>query len=217
MSYKNMTTLFLADDHQLVRKSLRMLLEAEACFKILGEAGNGADTIEQVEKLKPDVLLLDLSIPKVHGLDVARYVATNTKTQVVVVSMFAAESYVLEALKNGARGYILKDSAPEQLIDAIKQVAAGQTYLADNLPQNEMLKLLGGKNLPEESMACLTRKEKIVLQMAAEGQTSNEIAQILNLSPRTIESHRASLMRKLKFKNQTDIVRFAIRKSLIAG
>ncbi|MGV3771940.1 MAG: response regulator [Verrucomicrobiales bacterium] len=212
-----MITLFLADDHQLVRKALKTLLEAEVCFQVVGEAGNGADTIELVEKLKPEILLLDLSIPKVHGLDVIRYITENTKTKVLVVSMFSSECYVLEALKNGARGYIVKDSAPDQLIAAIKQVAAGQTYLGDNLPQNEMLKLIGGKRSSEESLASLTRKEKIVLQLAAEGQSSNQIAQHLNLSPRTIESHRASLMRKLKFKNQTDIVRFAIRKSLIAA
>ncbi|MGV3773123.1 MAG: response regulator [Verrucomicrobiales bacterium] len=212
-----MTKLVLADDHHLVRKALKHMLEAEACFQVVAEAADGAETIQLVEQHKPEILLLDLSMPRVHGLDVIRYVAENTSTKVVVVSMFSSESYVLEALKNGARGYVLKESSPQTLVDAIRQVAAGQVFLSETLPQSELLSLFRGKFSPEESLASLTRKEKIVLQLAAEGFSSNEIAKLLVLSPRTIESHRSSLMRKLKLKNQTDIVRFAIRKKIIAA
>jgi DNA-binding NarL/FixJ family response regulator len=213
------TTIILADDHHLIRKSLRFLLEAESGFKVVAEAADGVETLEAVKKKRPDVLLLDLAIPRMHGLDVVQEVAKTTKTKVLIVSMHSAEAYVVEALANGAAGYILKHSMPVELITGIREVAAGRPYLSTELSRQDIMmgvksrgKADNGSNVLNE----LTRREKIVLQLAAEGHSSVEIGRMLFLSPRTVESHRASLMRKLKLRSQTDIVRFAVRKSIIS-
>jgi two-component system, NarL family, response regulator NreC len=136
-----MTTLILADDHHLVRKALKILLQAEAGFKVIGEASNGAEAIEMVRKKKPDILLLDLAMPRVHGLDVIRQITDGMRTKVIVVSMLSAEPYVVEALKCGARGYILKESMPDDLAEGIRQVSAGKTYLSETLPHKEILSM----------------------------------------------------------------------------
>jgi two-component system, NarL family, response regulator NreC len=212
-----MTTIILADDHHLVRKALKLLLQAEADFSIIAEAADGMEAIELVEKKKPDILLLDLAIPRTHGLDVIRHICKNNHTKVLVVSMHSADTYVIEAMKNGARGYVLKQSSPGDLIKAVRQVVAGGIYLSPSLPSREILAALrtnSGSAEKNDGMARVTRREKIVLQLAAEGNNNTQIAKLLYLSPRTVESHRASFMRKLKLRSQTDIVRFAIRKKI---
>jgi DNA-binding NarL/FixJ family response regulator len=214
-----MTTIILADDHQLVRKAFKVLLESEAGFQVIAEAADGMEAMELVEKKKPTILLLDLAIPRTHGLDVIREICKSSSTKILVVSMHAAETYVIEALKNGARGYVLKQSTPAELIKAVRQVCAGQIYLSPSLPAKEILSAVKNKNGDHkgaDGFPSLTRREKIVLQLAADGKNNTEIAKLLFLSPRTVESHRASFMRKLKLKSQTEIVRFAIRKNIIS-
>jgi DNA-binding NarL/FixJ family response regulator len=212
-----MTKIALADDHHLIRKSLRTMLEAEPGFEVVGEAADGRSAIALVENVQPDVLLLDLGMPRVHGLDVIAAVAKLT--QVLVVSMHSSESYVAEAFRNGARGYLVKESMPADLVRAIREVAAKKKYLSPGLPITA-LNVTGRRGLKPSSpepLALLTRREKVVLQMAAEGHNNIQIAKLLFLSPRTVESHRASFMRKLKLRSQTEIVRFALRKNLISA
>lgn len=214
------TTIILADDHHLVRKAFKVLLQAEPGFNVIAEAADGMEAIELVEKKKPDLLLLDLAIPRAHGLDVIRRVCKSKRTRVLVVSMHSADTYVIEAMKNGASGYVLKQSSPADLIKAVRLVSAGGTYFSPSLPAQEILasiKVAPGKSKPLDSFSSLTRREKIVLQLAAEGNNNTQIAKLLYLSPRTVESHRASLMRKLKLRSQTEIVRFAIRKNIISA
>jgi DNA-binding NarL/FixJ family response regulator len=215
-----MTTIILADDHQLVRKAFKVLLESEAGFQVIAEAADGMEAMELVEKKKPTILLLDLAIPRTHGLDVIREVCkSSATTKILVVSMHAADTYVIEALKNGARGYVLKQSTPAELIKAVRQVCAGHIYLSPSLPAKEILSAVKNRNGDQKGVdgfPSLTRREKIVLQLAADGKNNTEIAKLLFLSPRTVESHRASFMRKLKLKSQTEIVRFAIRKNIIS-
>jgi two-component system response regulator NreC len=214
------TTIILADDHQLVRKAFKVLLESENGFQVIAEAADGMEAMELVEKKKPTILLLDLAIPRTHGLDVIRQVCKNSSpTKILVVSMHSADTYVIEALKNGARGYVLKQSTPAELIKAVRQVCAGSIYLSPSLPAREILAAAKNKNGEQKAVdgfPSLTRREKIVLQLAADGKNNTEIAKLLYLSPRTVESHRASFMRKLKLKTQTEIVRFAIRKNIIS-
>ncbi len=214
------TTIILADDHHLVRKAFKVLLQAEVGLSVIAEAADGMEAIELVEKKNPDLLLLDLAIPRTHGLDVIRRICKSRRTRVLVVSMHSADTYVIEAMKNGASGYVLKQSSPADLIKAVRTVSAGGTYLSPSLPAQEILasiKVASGKNKASDSFSALTRREKIVLQLAAEGNNNTQIAKLLYLSPRTVESHRASLMRKLRLRSQTEIVRFAIRKNIISA
>jgi two-component system, NarL family, response regulator NreC len=214
-----MTTIALAEDHHVVRQGFRLVLAAQADFKLVGEAADGLEAVQLVQKNKPDVLLLDLMIPRLHGLEVTRQVRKeNPNTRVIILSMHADEPYVMEALRNGASGYVLKDCTSADLVEAVRTVAAGRRYLSPILAERA---LTGYVEHPGESeldvYETLTNRERLVLQLAAEGKTSGEIATALFISPRTAETHRANLMRKLNLRSQTDLVRFAIRRGIIAA
>lgn len=213
----NPITLVLAEDHHIVRQGFKALLEAEPDFRLVGEAGDGLEAVRLVETHKPAVLLLDLMIPRLHGLEVTRQVRQNhLGTRVVILSMHADEPYVIEALRNGASAYVLKDCTAADLAKAVRAVVAGHRYLSPVLAE---LAITGYMRKPGEvgvdAYETLTNRERMVLQLAAEGHTSQEIAKQLFISPRTAETHRANLMRKLSIKSQTELVRFAIRKSII--
>jgi DNA-binding NarL/FixJ family response regulator len=215
-----MVTIVLVDDHHLVRAALKLSLQAHGTFKIVGEGATGMEALDLVQSKKPAILLLDLTLPRMHGLDVIRQVTEGSRTKVIVVSMHTSESYVSEALKNGAAGYVLKESTPDELVKAIESVTAGKIYLSVSLPCRQVFAMLkadsASKKQAANPLTGLTRREKIVLQLAAEGNNNTSIGRRLSLSPRTVESHRASLMRKLKLRSQTEIVCFAVRKKLIA-
>ena len=204
----------LAEDHKLVREGLKALLQNEPAFEFVGEASDGLQAVEMVEKNKPDVLLLDLRIPRLHGIEVLRLLRDQHKTRVVVVSMHSDEPYVVEALKNGVSGYVLKDCPPSELIHAIRIAAEGGQYLCESLRQKAisatLKRLVPGVQGPQ-----LTKRELLVLELAAEGKTSSEIAKSLFISRRTAEAHRANLMKKLGLKTQTDLVLHAVRNGLI--
>ena len=204
----------LAEDHKLVREGLKALLRNEPAFELVGEASDGLQAVEIVEKQKPDVLLLDLRIPRLHGIEVLRQIRDQNKTRVVVVSMHSDEPYVVEALKNGVSGYVLKDCPPSELIHAIRIAADGGQYLCESLRQKAisatLKRLVPGVQGPQ-----LTKRELLVLELAAEGKTSSEIAKSLFISRRTAEAHRANLMKKLGLKTQTDLVLYAVRNGLI--
>jgi DNA-binding NarL/FixJ family response regulator len=211
-----MITIVLAEDHQMVRHGLMRLLEDEDELSLVGEAGDGLHAVELVEKLKPKILLLDLMLPRLHGLEVIRRLRGQTGTKIVVVSMYADEPYVIESLKSGASGYVLKDSPPSELIEAIRTVAKGNLFISPGLrgcALSASLRTMSGGPLHDSDN--LTNRERLVLQMAAEGNSSSVIARKLFLSPRTVESHRGSLMKKLGLRTQTDLVRYAIRKKII--
>jgi DNA-binding NarL/FixJ family response regulator len=204
----------LAEDHKLVREGLKALLKNEPAFELVGEASDGLQAVEIVEKQKPDILLLDLRIPRLHGIEVLRQIRDQHETRVVVVSMHSDEPYVVEALKNGVSGYVLKDCPPAELILAIRTAAGGGQYLCESLRQKAisatLKRLVPGVQGPQ-----LTKRELLVLELAAEGKTSSEIAKSLFISRRTAEAHRANLMKKLGLKTQTDLVLYAVRNGLI--
>ena len=209
-----MTTLIIAEDHHVVRDGLRALLAAQKDFQLVGEAADGLEAVQLTEKLKPDVLVLDLTLPRLHGLEVARQVKKSSpKTRVLILSMHANEAYVLEALRNDAAGYLLKDSTGAELVRAVRDVVAGRKYLSGSLSELAIQAYIQRKttDTAQDMYEALTDREREVLQLAAEGLNNPEIAEKLFISPRTAETHRANVLRKLNFKTQTDLVRFAIR------
>ncbi len=213
-----MTTIVLADDHHVVRQGLRALLEAESAFRIVGEAGDGLDAVQQVERLRPDVLVLDLMMPGLSGLEVTRQVRQRSpKTRVVILSMHANEAYVLEALRAGAAAYVLKESTSVELVHAIHEAIAGKRYLSPPLSERAIeVYVHKTKEAMQDPYEELTTREREVLHLAAEGLTNAEIAARLSLSPRTIEDYRTHLMHKLELHNQTDLIRYALQRGIIA-
>ena len=214
-----MITILLAEDHHIVRQGLRSMLSSEKTFRLLGEAADGMAAMDLVEKHKPNVLVLDLMLPRLHGLEVVRRVrAEHPATRILVLSMNSEDPYVVEALRSGALGYVLKDCATSNLPDAIRAVAAGKRYLSPALAERAIDALFQEPGrLGLDPYDTLTERERLVLQLAAEGLGNPEVAERLFISPRTAESHRANLMRKLSLRSQTDLVRYAIRKKIIAA
>jgi DNA-binding NarL/FixJ family response regulator len=212
-----MPTIVLADDHPIVRQGLRALLESEPTFRLVGEAGDGLQAVRLAERLQPNVLITDVIMPGLNGLEVTRQVLkASPQTRVIVLSMHANDAYVVEALKNGALGCVLKDSQAADLVQAVKVVFAGQRYLSPPLSERE-LELYRKKleDAPEDPYEALTSREREVLQMVAEGRTSGEIAERIFISPRTAEGHRANVMRKLGLHNHTELVRFALKRGIL--
>jgi DNA-binding NarL/FixJ family response regulator len=211
------TRIVLADDHPVVRHGVRSLLQAEPEFTVVGEASNGLETVQLVEKLQPEVLVVDLMIPGLNGLEVTRQVKQRLpQTRVVVLSMHANEPYVLEALKNGASGYVLKDSSGTDLVLAVKQVLGGQRYLSPPLSERAVEAYLQrSQDTAFDPYDALTEREREVLHLAAEGLSNPDIAARLSISPRTVETHRANLMRKLGLKTQTDLIRYALKRGIL--
>ena len=211
-----MTTVVIADDHEIVRRGLRSLLEADGSCKVVADASDGLTALQTVEKLKPALLVLDLNMPRMHGLEVLKHVrASSPNTRVIVLSMHSDEPYVIEALRAGAAAYLLKGSESQEIAQALKEVLAGRRYLSAPLSEwaiNALTTKIADNNDP---LASLSPREREVLQLAAEGCGNPEIAEKLFISPRTAETHRTNLMRKLGLQSQTDLVRFSIRRGII--
>jgi DNA-binding NarL/FixJ family response regulator len=212
-----MVRIIVADDHNLVRKGLTALLATNRNVELIGEASDGLEAVQLTEKLKPDVLLLDLGMPRIHGLEVIRRVRDGQKTQVIVVSMHSDEPYVAEALRAGASGYVLKDGSPDELNEAIGAVSSGNHFLSPRIRKTALHAALGSSTRDNDPYQDLTERERIVLQHAAEGYSNAEIGKKLFISSRTVESHRANMMKKLNLTCQTDLVRFAIRRKIISA
>ena len=204
----------LADDHAMVRQGLRVILESEANISVVGEAHDGLGALALVDKLKPDVAVLDLMMPKLNGLEVTRQVAKAT--HVLIVSMHANEAYVLEALRNGAYGYVLKDSTAEELIEAVIKVSNGIRCLSSTLSERAINVYIQQTQASSfEPYDTLTTREREVFQLMAEGLSNQDISAELKISPRTVEIHKSNVMHKLNLSSQVDVVRFAIRRGIL--
>jgi DNA-binding NarL/FixJ family response regulator len=212
-----MTTILLADDHQVLREALRLLLEVQPDFRVVAEAGDGLEAVSLAEKHRPDVLLVDMMMPGLTGLEVARRVKRlSPAIKVIVLSMYDAENYVVESLAAGAEGYVLKQSSTHELVSAIRQVMGGTVYLSPSLNERAVQAYIqrAQEAHSEDPFDLLSDREREVFQLAAEGLSNPQIAERLSLSPRTVEMHRSHLMRKLGLKTQTDLVKYAIRRGI---
>jgi DNA-binding NarL/FixJ family response regulator len=214
-----MTTIVLADDHPIVRQGMRGLLETEPGFVVVGEAGDGREAVELVERLQPDVAILDLMMPEINGLEVARRaLRLSPRTRVVILSMYSDEPHVLEALRAGAMAYVLKGTNTETLIFALREAMAGRRYLSPPLSDRAVevyLAQIGTAAGSTDRYDLLTAREREVLELVARGASYAEIADKLTISPRTAETHRTNLMRKLDLKTSADITLYAVQRGLI--
>jgi DNA-binding NarL/FixJ family response regulator len=202
----------LADDHTILRKGVRLLVDSQPDMEVIGEARNGREAVEQTRRLKPDVVVMDVSMPEVNGIEGTRQICDElARTKVLALSMHKDSVYVREILRAGARGYLLKDSEDGDLLRAIRAVYRGEAYLS---PAISDAVLTDYRRHVSNPVDLLTSREREILSMIAEGKTNKEIATALNLSVYTIESHRGSVMEKLNLHNTGDIVRFAIRNGL---
>jgi two-component system, NarL family, response regulator NreC len=211
-------SIVLADDHPVVRRGMQTLLEAEPDFAIIGEAGDGLESVRLVENLQPDVLILDLMMPGLSGLEALRIIRKRSpRTRVVVLSMHDTHAFVAEALMNGATGYVLKGSDELNLVRAVREAAGGRRFLCPPVTERAIDAYIEQARAASlDPHDTLTAREREVLQLTAEGKTGPEIAARLHISQRTVENHRANLMRKLLLKNQSELVRYALRRGLIS-
>jgi two-component system response regulator NreC len=212
-----MITLVLAEDHHIVRQGIRSLLEAEADFKVIGEVSDGLEAVRMVESLHPDILVLDLMMGGLNGLEVARRVSKqSSKTAVIILSMYNNEAYVLEALRAGAKGYVLKDSTAAELVKAVREALMGRHYLSASLSERAIENYIEkSKETYLDPYDTLTTREREVLHLAAQSCTNAEIAERLYISRRTVEVHRANVMHKLGLRSQSQLIRYAMKRGIL--
>ena len=204
----------LADDHHIVREGFRMVLEAQPDFLVVGEASDGIEAVRIVEALKPDVLVVDLMMPGLNGLEVAHQL--RNKVRIVVLSMHNNEAYVIEALKNGVYGYVLKDATSKEFVKAVQFAAAGKRYLSAPFDEKPIEFYIQNQDAESpDPYDSLTRREREILHLVAQGNSNAEIGDLLQISTRTVEVHRANLMRKLNFHTQAELIRFALQRGIL--
>ena len=217
----NKIRVFLADNHLLLREGLKHILREESIIEIAGEADDGIEAVEKIEKLKPDIAILDISMPKMTGLDAARILLKHNKDiKIIILTRHDNEEYVRQAMNYGVCGYILKDSAGDDLIKAVNDVMKGNIYLSPRILTSMIrtefsTQLNLKKQFEENSNKILTDREKEVLKLVAEGRSSKEIASLLRISSKTVKVHRLNIMKKLDIHNIPELVKYAIKCELI--
>ena len=208
----------LADDHNIIRSGLRLLLERQPDFKVVAEAEDGRQAVQLVAKHHPDVVILDIGMPQLNGIEATRQiVAQESHPNVVILSMHSDESYVLRALKAGARAYILKNAAEADLIRAVQAVSEGKSFFSPVISKmllEDYMRQVREKEV-EDTYDLLTPREREILQLIAEGKTNKEIATILGLSPHTVETHRGNILEKLNLHSVPELILYAVRKGII--
>jgi len=209
--------ILLADDHHLVRAGIRALLERVPSVQVVAECGDGREALEAIERLRPDVALLDITMPGLNGLEVAARIAKlSPKTRILILSMHAGEAYVAQALRAGVAGYLLKDSAAAELGLALEAVGRGEAWLSPAISRQVVEGFLSSSSAGPDPLAGLTGRQREILQLIAEGRSTKRIAADLGVSVKTVETHRAQLMERLDIHDVPGLVRLAIRTGLIS-
>jgi two-component system, NarL family, response regulator NreC len=210
--------ILLADDHAVVRDGLRALLDRQPDLTVVAEASDGRECIQLSEEHSPDVVMMDVAMPNMNGIEATRrIVAAHPATAVVILSMHLDESYVLQSLRAGAKGYLLKDSPRDDILEAIRSAVKGRSFLSrkvSRILQQDYIEQLQLKGL-DDSYELLTDREREILQLLAEGRANKEVAGILNISPTTVETHRGHILRKLSLHGTADLILYAVRKKII--
>jgi two-component system response regulator NreC len=211
--------ILLADDHAIVRDGVRALLEKQSDMTVVGEAADGRETVQLAEEHSPDVVVMDIAMPNMNGIEATRrIVASSPRTAVVILSMHQDESYVLRSLKAGAKGYLLKDSLRSDVIEAVRSVAQGRSFLTKKVSrmlQEDYIRVMQSRGV-EDSYDLLTDREREILQLIAEGKTNKEAAMVLNISTTTVETHRTHILQKLGLHSIPDLILYAVRKGIIS-
>jgi two-component system response regulator NreC len=211
--------ILLADDHIVMRTGLRALLERQPNLEVVGESENGRETVALAASLRPDVVVMDVGMPVLNGIEATQMIVTQCPTiAVVILSMHADESYVMRALKAGARGYLLKDSAAADLIGAIQAISQGKSFFSPKVSRilaEDYVRVLKQKGAVD-TYDLLTSREREILQLLAEGKANKEVATALNISPYTVETHRSHILQKLNLHNSAELVLYAVRKGIIS-
>jgi DNA-binding NarL/FixJ family response regulator len=204
---------FLADDHAMVREGLGSIVSKDPQIRIVGQCGDGLQVVSQVQQLQPDVVVLDITMPGLNGLDICRELTRKVRhIAVLILTLHDDEQLIASALEYGASGYLLKESSGEQLVEAIRRVARGELYLGPGIPRSVLQRVGHGRDDPYDR---LTTRERQILQSICEGKTNREIAESLGLAVKTIDTHRTHLMRKLNIHDQTSLVKYALRKGIV--
>jgi DNA-binding NarL/FixJ family response regulator len=210
--------ILLADDHTIVRKGLRLLLESHEGFRVVAEAADGHEAVALAEQHHPDIVVMDVAMPLLNGIEAARQIcASDSPSAIVFLSMHSDESYVLKALKSGAKGYLLKDSAEHDLINAVQTVSEGKAFFSPAIGKmlvEDYVRQMREQKI-EDSYDLLTTREREVLQLLAEGRSNKEVATVLDLSLHTVETHRSHIMQKLNLHSGAEMTLYAIRKGVI--
>jgi two-component system, NarL family, response regulator NreC len=216
----SLVRILIADDHALIRSGLRTLLSNEASFQVVAEASNGLEAVEAAERERPHVAILDIGMPMLNGIEAARRIcAAVPNVQLVMLTVYADEGYLLNALRAGARGYVLKSSAESEIVDAVRAVSEGKAFFSPHISRilaDDYMRFLEEKRVAD-SYELLTDRERHILQLLAEGQSNKDIATILNLSPTTVISHRQHIFQKLNLHSISDLILYAIRKGVISS
>ncbi|HTQ55075.1 MAG TPA: response regulator transcription factor [Bryobacteraceae bacterium] len=215
----NPVRIVLADDHTVMRNGLRLLLERQANLQVVGEASDGRQAVALIEKANPDVVIMDIAMPNLNGIEATRQIVTqNPRTAVAILSMHSDESYVIRALKAGARAYLLKDSAEADLLAAVRALTEGKSFFSPAISKilvEDYMRQLQSRGA-EDTYELLTNREREILQLLAEGRTNKEVANMLNLSLYTVETHRTHILQKLNLHSVPELILYAVRKGIIA-
>jgi two-component system response regulator NreC len=215
----NPVRILLADDHTVMRNGLRLLLERQPNLQVVGEAADGRQAVALSETVNPDVVVMDIAMPNLNGIEAARQIVNrNPRTAIAILSMHSDESYVIRALKAGARAYLLKDSAEADLLAAVRALTDGKSFFSPAISKilvEDYMRQLQSRGA-EDTYELLTNREREILQLLAEGRTNKEVANMLNLSLYTVETHRAHILQKLNLHSVPELILYAVRKGIIA-
>jgi DNA-binding NarL/FixJ family response regulator len=217
MNNKNVISILLADDHRILREGIRALIQDQADMQVIGESEDGLDTMKKVAQLTPDVVVMDIAMPLLNGLEATRQIRRDfPQVRVLILTMHENEEYIRQVLAAGALGYVLKDAAARDLLGAIRSVYQGEAVLSPAITRLVIEDYLRwGDIRPEDTTDGLTPREREVLQLIAEGYTNKEIAEIMSLSVKTVQSHRTNLMNKLDLHDRGELIKYAIQKKII--